>query len=67
MKETMQLKTAAPLYDIDVSYLRLLCTRGEVKGQLVGGRWFVTPAEMDRVFKGVVPAADRKPKPGRKV
>lgn len=51
--ETMRLGTAAPLYDISVDRLRRMCTRGEVKSTLVGGDHFVTPAEMDRVFKGV--------------
>ena len=45
VKETMQVRTAAAN----------LLTRGIVKGQMVGGRWFVTPAEMDRVFKGIEP------------
>lgn len=51
--ETMQVKTAAALYDVKESYLRVLCTRGVVRSTLVGGRHFVTPAEMDRVFKGI--------------
>lgn len=51
--ETMQIKTAAALYDVKVSYLQVLCTRGVVKSTLVGGRHFITPAEMDRVFKGI--------------
>ena len=51
--ETMQIKTAAPLYDIDPRALQTLCTRGVVKSVKVNGRHYVTPAEMDRVFKGV--------------
>ena len=55
VKETMQVRTAAALYDVKPAYLANLLTRGIVKGQMVGGRWFVTPAEMDRVFKGIEP------------
>lgn len=50
--ETMRIKTAAALYDINPRFLRTLCLRGTVKGVQVGGRWFVTPEAMDAVFKG---------------
>ena len=36
--ETMQIKTAAPLYDIDPRALQTLCTRGVVKSVKVNGR-----------------------------
>ena len=62
--ETMQVKTAASLYDVKESYLRVLCTRGVVRSTLVGGRHFITPAEMDRVFKGLrSPVSKCEPKP----
>jgi tRNA A37 threonylcarbamoyladenosine modification protein TsaB len=50
--QTMALKKAAPLYGIPLSTLRLMATRGTVKAKKVGRAWYVTPAEMDRVFKG---------------
>jgi len=56
--ETMQIKTAAPLYDIDPRALQTLCTRGVVKSVKVNGRHYVTPAEMDRVFKSINPAKE---------
>jgi len=47
----MQIKTAAPLYDIDPRALQTLCTRGVVKATKVNGRYFVTKEAMDSVFK----------------
>ena len=60
--ETMQIKTAAALYDVNPRMLQNFCTRGDVKAQLVGGRYFITPAEMDRVFKGIKPVVAGKAK-----
>jgi len=51
--ETMKLATAAPLYDVKLSTLKMMCLKGTVKSKLVGGHRYVTPAEMDKVFKGV--------------
>lgn len=62
MRETMQIKTAAALYDLKEAYLRTLCLRGTVKAHQFGGRWYITPKEMDCVFKGVVPAPGGKSK-----
>lgn len=56
--QTMTLETAATLYDVKLSTLRLMCTRGEIESKKVGKHWFVTPAAMDRVFKS---ARGRKP------
>lgn len=53
-KETMKLETAAPLYDVKLSTLRLMCTRGDVPSKKVGKHRYVTKASMDRVFKGEV-------------
>jgi hypothetical protein len=50
--ETMTLETAAPLYDVKLSTLRLLCVRGDVVSTKVGKRRYVTRAAMDAVFKG---------------
>ena len=62
--ETMQVKTAARLYDVKEPYLRVLCIRGTVKAQMVGQRWFITKEEMDRVFKGLrSPVLKCEPKP----
>lgn len=56
--ETMTLETAAGKYDVKLSTLRLMCVRGTVQSVKVGKRRYVTPAEMDRHFKGIeaVPA-----------
>lgn len=57
-------KTASSLYDVKESYLRVLCTRGVVRSTLVGGRHYITPAEMDRVFLGLTtPLSACRPKP----
>ena len=53
-KETMNLETASSLYDVKLSTLRLMCVKGEVKSKKVGNHRYVTPSEMDRVFKGEV-------------
>jgi len=61
---TLQIKTAAALYDLKEALLRTLCLRGTVKAHQFGGRWFITPAEMDRVFKGIkTPLTACRPKP----
>lgn len=52
-RETMTLETAAPLYDVKLTTLRLMCTRGTIASQKVGKRRYVTRAAMDAVFKGV--------------
>jgi len=49
--ETMKLATAAPLYDVKLSTLERMCLKGVVKSKKVGGFRYVTPAEMDKVFK----------------
>lgn len=49
----MTLKTAAPAYDVKLSTLRDMCLRKKINGVKVGMLWYVTPAEMDRVFKGI--------------
>jgi len=49
--ETMKLATAAPLYDVKLSTLKMMCLKNKVKSKLVGGHRYVTPAEMDKVFK----------------
>lgn len=54
--ETMTLEIAAERYNVKLSTLRLMCLRGVIKSTKPGKRRFVTPAEMDRVFKGVVAA-----------
>lgn len=51
--ETMTLETAASKYDVKLSTLRLMCVTGKVASTKVGNRRYVTPAAMDRVFKGV--------------
>lgn len=51
VKETMTLETAAPMYDVKLSTLRLMCTRGTIASQKVGKRRYVTMAAMDAVFK----------------
>lgn len=58
-KETMTLKTAADLYDVKLSTLRLMCLRGKVKSTKPGKLRFVTTSEMDRVFKGIVTASPK--------
>ena len=63
--KTMQVKTAAALYDVRPAYLTTLCTRRIVRGQFVGGRWFVTPGEMDRVFRGI-PLEEKAPAKAKK-
>jgi excisionase family DNA binding protein len=52
--ETMTLETAAPLYDVKLPTLRLMCTRRKIDATKVGKHWYVTRAAMDAVFKGVV-------------
>ena len=49
--ETMRIKTAAALYDINPRFLRTLCLRGTVKGVQVGGRWFVTPEAINFMIR----------------
>jgi hypothetical protein len=64
LQETMRLRTAAPLYDVSAHYLRVLCTRGDVEATLIGGKYYVTSAAMDRVFKGASsPLLACRPKP----
>lgn len=53
-KETMKLKTAAEKYDIRIQTLQNMCLRGLLKSVRVGKFYYVTTAEMDRVFKGEV-------------
>jgi hypothetical protein len=64
-RETMALETAVELYDVKLSTLRLMCLRKTVKATKVGKYWYVTPAAMDKVFKGLVvpePKAKRQAK-----
>lgn len=49
--ETMNLKTAAAVYDVNLSTLRLMATRGEIATKKVGKYRYVTKAAMDKVFK----------------
>jgi len=51
-KETMTLETAAKLYDVKLTTLRLMCTRGTIDSQKVGKRRYVTKVTMDKIFKG---------------
>jgi predicted site-specific integrase-resolvase len=53
VKETLNLETASERYDVPLPTLRLWCTSGRVKSTKAGKRRYVTPAEMDRVCKGV--------------
>jgi len=61
-KETMRLETAAPMYDVKLTTLRLMCTRGEVESRKVGKRRYVTKAAMDKVFKSESPSSKRTSK-----
>lgn len=56
----MTLETAAPMYDVKLSTLRLMCTRGDIESQKVGKRRYVTKAAMDRKFKGEAAPAKSK-------
>lgn len=58
----MNLETAAEQYDVKLSTLRLMATRGDIETVKVGKRRYVTPEEMDRIFKG---EATREPKARR--
>ncbi|GFO60949.1 hypothetical protein GMST_32740 [Geomonas silvestris] len=51
---TMLLETASKAYGVNLTRLRLYCTRGWVVAQKFNGTYYVTPQEMDRVFRGVV-------------
>lgn len=65
LTETMSVETAAARYDVVLSTLRTMCTRGDVESRKVGKRRYVTKAAMDKVFKGEVaaePNATRAPK-----
>lgn len=53
-KPCLLLEEAANLYSVKLSTLRIMATKGTVKTTKVGKRHYVTPAEMDRVFKGEV-------------
>lgn len=51
-KETLNLKTAATMYDIKESTLRWKCIRGEISATKVGRKWYVDAQAMERLFKG---------------
>lgn len=51
-RETMTLETASTQYDVKLSTLRLMCVRGQIPSRKVGKRRYVTPENMDAVFKG---------------
>jgi Helix-turn-helix domain len=50
-KARMTVKTAAALYDVNPSTLRVWCLRGEIPGASKKGKsWYVTGEGMDQVF-----------------
>ncbi len=50
-KKLLKLSHAAELYDIPERTLRDACLLGKLQATKIGDRWYVTPAEMDRLAR----------------
>ena len=50
-KKYLRLEDVAEQYSLGVLQLRVMCRRRDVKASKVGRKWFISPVDIERVFR----------------